>query len=141
MFDLLPERFREKISIQRGTACWIWIAGKHGFRQCYGGYAMTHSKKVYAHRYAWEFFFGPIPKRLQIDHLCRNPLCVNPNHLECVTPQMNTRRGMNFPIRDGRHCQKGHPLFGRNLYLEGTTRRCRICGRERQNRYRHNINK
>lgn len=132
-FDALPERFREKISIKRGSGCWIWTAGGHG--RGYGGYAITHSVKEYAHRFAWEFFFGPIPKHLQCDHLCRNKRCVNPAHLEITTGQINTMRGMNFPIQDGRHCQKGHPLFGPNLYIEGSTRRCRICGNLRAKRY------
>jgi hypothetical protein len=68
-FSALPARFREKIIIERGTGCWEWIAGKHG--NGYGGYAVTHSYKEYAHRFAWEFFFGPIPQDLQCDHLCR----------------------------------------------------------------------
>lgn len=136
--NVLPERFREKISVQQDSGCWIWTAGVHG--KGYGGYAITHDCKEYAHRFAYKFFFGPIPKHLQCNHLCRNKRCVNPAHLEITTPQMNTMHGMYFPIRDGRHCQKGHPLFGRNLYMEGTTRRCRICGNARQRCY-HNKNK
>lgn len=134
-FNALPERFRQKISVQSGTGCWIWIAGGHGGGR-YGGYSPTHSRKVYAHRYSFEFFFGPVPSGLQIDHLCRNKRCVNPLHMEATTGQMNTMRGMNFPIQDGQHCQKGHPLFGPNLYMEGSTRRCRTCLKARMKRYK-----
>jgi HNH endonuclease len=138
-FNALPERFRHKIIVQRGTNCWIWIGGTHP--KGYGRYAVTHNLTEYAHRFAHEFFFGPIPKHLQCDHLCRNKRCVNPIHIEITTGHINTMRGMNFPIMDGQHCQKGHPLFGKNLYMEGSIRRCRICGNERAKRYYHNKNK
>lgn len=45
-----------------------------------------------AHRVAWELDRGPIPAGLQIDHLCRNPACINPDHLEPVTQLENLRR-------------------------------------------------
>ena len=49
-------------------------------------------KKILAHRIAYEAFYGEIPKNLEIDHLCHNKACVNVNHLEAVTHQVNSQR-------------------------------------------------
>jgi hypothetical protein len=57
------------------------------------GHLCRNKKFMGAHRYFYELRFGPIPKGLQLDHLCRNPTCVNPEHLEPVTNAENTRRG------------------------------------------------
>jgi hypothetical protein len=48
---------------------------------------------VPAHRLFYEERYGPIPEGHQLDHLCRQPACVNPAHLEPVTQTENIRRG------------------------------------------------
>jgi HNH endonuclease len=53
---------------------------------------MAASYEKMAHRYAYEALVGPIPTDHDIDHLCGNSLCVNPEHLEPVTPWENRRR-------------------------------------------------
>lgn len=55
-------------------------------------------KLVPAHRHYFESFKGPIPKGYDIDHLCRNECCVNPEHLEAVTRSTNTRRGKSAKL-------------------------------------------
>lgn len=78
----------------------------------------------YAHRLSYTIFKGPIPDGLQIDHLCRNPLCIKPAHLEAVTPKENTRRGFSPTVVIARRgtCDEGHPLT-RNT--QGQC--CKIC--------------
>ena len=74
--------------------CWEWSASRNPlgygvfFRSRNGGKAVM----VPAHRFAWESLVGPIPNGHQIDHRCFNPSCVNPSHLEPVTPLVNTLR-------------------------------------------------
>lgn len=83
-----------------------------------------------------EFFIwagGRIPDGHQVDHLCRRPGCVNPNHLEAVTPRENTLRGVGPTARLSAvtHCPKGHPYSGENLAIRPTgSRRCRACDAE-----------
>ncbi len=72
------------------TGCWLWIGARN-----HAGYSTRgqDGRKVMAHRYMWERHNGPVPPGLILDHLCRNPACVNPEHLEPVTHTENVRRG------------------------------------------------
>jgi len=83
--------------------CWVWGGARKG-----KGYGSIHDKSksgVQAHRFAYKLFIGPIPKKLQIDHLCENKLCVNPDHLEPVTNKENQYRAFR---------NRGHwPIEGR----------------------------
>lgn len=114
--------------------CWEWTAGKR--LNGYGRF-WVDGKNVSAHRWSYEYFIGPIPEGLQIDHLCRNRECCNPKHLEAVTCQENLLRGNTFAARNSQktHCKNGHPFDGRNT---GTSvrghRYCRACQREYWNR-------
>jgi hypothetical protein len=71
--------------------CWVWQRGVTAL-----GYGCD--KDGMAHRVYYERHKGPIPEGLYIDHLCRNPPCVNPDHLEPVTPAENIRRGRNAKL-------------------------------------------
>jgi len=112
------------------TGCWLWIGATN--HRGYGelGYDRKH---YFAHRFSYEYFIGPIPKGLVIDHLCKVRCCVNPRHLEPVTQAINLIRGEHFPIWEKHkaktHCPKGHEYSGRNLVpvLDGRGRACRQC--------------
>lgn len=118
--------------------CWIWTGGKGS-----GGYgkAWLEGRTIGAHRAMYLTIKGPIADGLTLDHLCRNRLCVNPDHLEPVTIGENTRRG-DAPGVAGRHnsvktnCPAGHPYDEANTYVYKGKRNCRACGREKYRRKR-----
>jgi hypothetical protein len=116
----------------RSKGCWNWI----GFTRSDGyGYFYLKSEKpkveqFYAHRVAFVHYKNiDIPWPLCIDHLCRNRKCVNPDHMELVTQQENTLRGISpFAVnRRKTHCRRNHPLKGKNLYVYKGGRHCRKC--------------
>lgn len=77
------------------TPCWVWQLSVRpdGYGQQYAGMTPTgRSRMQVAHRWVWEQHHGHIPDGLELDHLCRVRECVNPEHLEPVTPVTNKRR-------------------------------------------------
>ena len=84
---------------------------------------------VYAHRFAYELAYGPIPEGLELDHLCRNASCVRPTHLEAVTHQVNMVRGKSGP-GSKTHCPHDHEYTPENTHVSPDGRRyCRTCQR------------
>jgi HNH endonuclease len=73
------------------TPCWLWTRGTNA--DGYGESRRVGRTSRLAHRHFFEDRHGPIPTGLDPDHLCRNPACVNPDHLELVTRAVNARRG------------------------------------------------
>jgi hypothetical protein len=109
--------------------CWSWTAwrDKHGY-----GRVSVGSVRKLAHRVVYELCVGPIPGGLELDHLCRNRACINPDHLEPVTHHENLMRGDGVSARNARktHCPRGHALSGNNLYVDPKgDRECRTCRR------------
>uniref|UniRef100_A0A5Q5BL12 HNH endonuclease n=2 Tax=unclassified Mycobacterium TaxID=2642494 RepID=A0A5Q5BL12_MYCSS len=72
------------------TGCWLWNRKRR--KDGYGRKSIDHSREIPAHRWVYEQHVGPIPDGLEIDHLCNNPPCVNPGHLEPVTHVENMLR-------------------------------------------------
>jgi hypothetical protein len=94
------------------------------------------SKKYRTHRVVYEAYVGAIPEGLTIDHICFNPRCVNPAHLEVVTRSENTRRQIAagrsalIPADQPTHCVNGHPYNEENTAVKKNGhRRCRVCRR------------
>lgn len=90
--------------------------------------------QVFAHRLSYTLLRGLIPEGLQLDHLCKNRRCINPNHLEPVTFVENVRRELAPASVNRRktHCNDGHELSGDNLHVYRGKRYCRTCRRDRQ---------
>ena len=110
------------------NGCWLWTGAT--IPKGYGSFTIRR-KRVYAHRFAYETFVGPILDGMVIDHLCRNPSCVNPAHLEAVTNSENLLRGVGPTVSRARHaarthCKRGHP-FSLSKQHRSDGRRCRIC--------------
>lgn len=85
---------------------------------------------------------GPVPDGLVIDHLCRNRGCVNPDHLEAVTQQVNAIRGIGPAARNAKavECIDGHALSGANLYVTKDGRRqCRECRAKASRNWRKKV--
>jgi len=129
----LPVRIASKIAVME-DGCWVWTAALNN-----GGYGLVRldGRTRRAHRVVYELLVGPIPEGLELDHLCRNHACVNPDHLEPVTHGENIRRGLNgFALRG--LCRSGrHDITDpANIYLfPGAGRRtCRPCKCERDRR-------
>lgn len=94
------ERWSRQVDKQPGpNGCWIFTGNGNGMGQTaskpgdtgYGQFAWR-GRKYTAHRYSYEKYVGPVPVGAYLDHLCMNKLCVNPQHLDPVTPHENTRR-------------------------------------------------
>lgn len=112
--------------------CWLWtgFVHKHG----YGALTtrLTSGGSKLAHRASYELHHGAIPDGLQIDHLCHVRHCVNPDHLEAVTPKVNTERGLHGEMRT--RCKYGHELTPENTVYDEkrNCRRCRTCSARSQ---------
>ena len=119
--------------VEKTNTCWLWKGTRRGG---YGRFR-TDDGLVEAHRFSYETAVGPILLGLIIDHLCRNRACVRPDHLEPVTPKVNTNRGVKRSLQLS--CKRGHPLAGSNLRIRedrNNGRECWECHRERVRQYR-----
>ena len=116
------------------TGCWLWTGptGTNGYGTWWVKGDIDNGRP--AHRVIYETLTGaPVPKGLELDHLCRDRSCVNPAHVEPVTHKQNCLRGKGLMARNARktHCPRGHLLSGSNVRVyigrRWTERICRAC--------------
>lgn len=125
--------------------CWVWLGAKKtgrirkGKTQYYSACSFR-GKNEYVHRIFYRAYKGEIADGLEIDHTCRNTLCVNPDHLEAVTHSENVQRGTAWhkiakTEKDKTHCPQGHEYTKENTYMHKNQRHCKTCGRIRAREY------
>lgn len=118
--------------------CWIWtgatVVG-------YGNFYVGDGRWEVAHRVAYKWIKGPIPEGTELDHLCHNRPCMNPEHTEAVTHQVNVQRG-DGPAATAdyfaaqTHCKAGHTFNESNTYItKNGYRVCRRCQNNWQKEY------
>lgn len=117
---------KKKVDI---NGCWVWLGNR--VKKSNGDYGHISIKwkdvrKTFrAHRLSYEVFIGDIPEGLELDHKCRNTLCINPDHLEPVTHTENMRRRIDI---NKPQCKNGHDYTEENTYVNPRGRReCRVC--------------
>ena len=130
--DTQIERLKNSFQVNQSTGCWEWnrARNKHG----YGVYYVSKDRYL-AHRVMYSLYKGQPSVVNHIDHLCRNPRCINPAHLEDVPPAVNIMRGVGFGAVNAAktHCPRGHLLDGDNTIKSLRTRSkasgraCRAC--------------
>lgn len=130
------EEFKSKIRVTE-TGCWRWLG-----RVIPSGYGQIYHKGRWyvAHRVFFVAVKGLPQVGLDLDHLCRNRACVNPERLEAVTRSENNRRGHDHNSAKT-HCPSGHEYTPENTRLYGGRRYCRACSRVASKDYHHRVRK
>lgn len=103
--------------------CWPWKGAINP-----DGYAHNmvdgSGGKTYPHRMMFKWFKWDIPDGMTIDHLCKNRSCMNPDHMEAVTHEVNLSRNKRA------YCRRGHPQVEENRYYPPSNNgsgRCLLC--------------
>jgi len=136
MSDIM-ERIRSRVTVTE-SGCWEFNGCR--IKQGYG--RISWNQRLWlTHRVTYTVTVGAIPDDLEIDHLCKNKTCCNPDHLEAVTRSENLRRGTQWHHTVARetskaHCPAGHTYDPENTYITPQGhRQCRKCKQAAYARY------
>lgn len=129
-------RFARRVRIV-DDECWTWMGAKSG-NLGYGVFYVCEGRNVPSHQFSYRLFCGPVPDGLELDHLCRKPLCCNPLHLEAVTHAENCLRGVGPTALNAKksRCVRGHLFDSGNTHIpKGGGRKCKRCHADRMKRF------
>lgn len=126
-FVARPLLVRLNDKIEKTDHCWLWKGATTGRVHAYG-VIWNDGKNRLVHRIMYSLYKNNIDDGKEIDHLCKNKLCVNPDHLESVSHQENMLRadpGQRW--RQKTHCPKGHEYTPTNTRITHGSRSCKAC--------------
>lgn len=139
------ERFFDKYVPEPNTGCWLWIASLS--QDGYSQFRDENGRNTSGHRWAYTHWISEIPLGLELDHVCRITMCVNPHHLSLVTKVENNKRRWDAdgrtsinrrrvlarqdfrPNAQKTQCPQGHTYDFENTIWWKTQRMCRACKR------------
>lgn len=128
--------FWTKVIVGEPDECWWWTGYRD--KKGYGTFYVAKGKNNKAHIFSWILHFGST-LGLHVHHTCENESCVNPHHFELLSNKKNNELSSSPSAINKRktHCIHGHPLFGDNLHIEPSGRRCcNTCKKESNERSR-----
>ena len=132
---MTDEQIIDRVLVQDG--CWEYAQVRSDERlkpNTYGYFHIDRGRRM-AHREVYRILVGPIPGGMQLHHTCQNTACVNPGHLEPLTPLAHKRRHPHS--FKSRTCPQGHEEWTYRLDVaKRLIRYCRGCARERMRRVR-----
>ena len=134
---VLPENIVGKVEFNEQTGCWLWNAavGQNGYPRVWTGNTVAQASRV-----VFESVYFELKPGMELGPLCRNKLCVCPDHMERGTRSATIRRGTAWQVmadlmRSRTHCPQGHPYDEHNTGHRSDGRRtCRACNRARHHR-------
>lgn len=116
--------------VKKSDSCWTWTGATDKYGYGYFGIKSPEGqwRTIAAHRWSYIQATGNIPED-DLDHLCVNPSCVNPAHLEDVPHSINISRSNGVSARNTRktHCVRNHEFTEENTIFTGKGRRCKKC--------------
>ena len=127
----LPLEIEKYVMPEPNSGCWLWLGGLRDSKDAYGGVAFK-GKTYRSHRLVYILLREPLPAKVCLDHLRRNKICCNPDHMEPTTWKINIHRGVGIAPNNilKTHCPQGHAYTEENTYIWNEQRFCRTCHKQ-----------
>jgi hypothetical protein len=120
------EKFWEQVDASKYAPadCWIWNGRVNpGNRGGYGWFGEWDNGRS-AHVFSWELIYGAKPSGTHLHHICKVRNCVNPSHLQLISPEEHPDH-VCYKKKKQTYCCRGHLLSSDNLYVYGSKRECK----------------